>query len=576
MSALSYAHQPETLVAVQKARQHFGFAKLRHHALITVTGPDAVSFMQNRLSNDVLALKPGQGQQNSVLDKQGKIQGVFDLYRAEADLFILINAEERDNALNQIEKFHILEQFQLKDASSEFELWTLQGPNSADFLTTLLAEADELPSQPFDWKTLSVYGLPVRVIRRSLTGEDGFLFLVSRSQAPAFETEILDSCRSVEGVELSVDALEVLRIEAGIPCFGKDYGFETLLPETGLERVAVSYSKGCYLGQETIARVKTYGMVQQALMGLLLQPESGLPPEGAPCKLDGRVVGSITSATYSPTLNRPVAMVYLGKSERIPGKNLALDIEGQLYQAEVALLPFYAPITEGRSGQLLLQEGLKLFSEGYEEESIRYLRQALAVEPELLPAYEALGVILSRHGQYDEAIDMMNRVLALDPHHVLAHTNLSVFYMKLGDKEKAEDEKAKATLAAFSQKAKAAGLTFDLEAERLKKEQATREKIGMFQEALKFSPDDPLGNFGLGSSFLELKQYNEAIAPFEKTLKAQPKHSVAYLMLSKCLEGAGQIENAKAQLKKGIEVAAAKGDLMPLKEMQARLENLNR
>jgi folate-binding protein YgfZ len=575
MSALSCAHQPETLVAVKKARHHFGFAKLDHLALITVTGPDASAFMQNRLSNDVLALQPGHGHQNAVLDKQGKIQGVFDLYRTEADLFILINTRERDNALSQIEKFHIVEQFQIKDASCDFELWTLQGPDSADFLKIILAETDKLPLQPFDWKDLSVFDIPVRLIRRSLTGEDGFVFLVPATQAKTFEAAMSDTCQNAEGVELSSDALEILRIEAGIPCFGKDYNFETLLPETGLERVAVSYSKGCYLGQETIARVKTYGILQQALTGLLLQPESGVPPEGAPCKLNGKVVGMITSATYSPTLNRPVAMVYLGKDERIPGKNLTLDIDGKIYEAKVTLLPFCAPIKEGRSGQLLLQEGLKLFSEGYEEESIRHLREALAVDPALAGAYEALGVILSRQGQYDEAIEMMNRLLALDPHHVLAHTNLSVFYMKLGDKEKAEDEKAKATLAAFSQKAKAAGLTFDLEAERRKKEQATREKIAMFQEALKFSPEDPLGNFGLASAFLELKQYKEAITPFEKTLKAQPKHSVAYLMLAKCLEGAGQPEKAKALLEKGIQVAAAKGDLMPLKEMQARLDNLN-
>jgi tetratricopeptide (TPR) repeat protein len=169
---------------------------------------------------------------------------------------------------------------------------------------------------------------------------------------------------------------------------------------------------------------------------------------------------------------------------------------------------------------------------------------------------------------------MMEKVLALQPDHVLAHTNLSVFYMKLGDKEKAEDEKAKATLAAFSQRAKAAGLVFDIEAERRKKEQATLEKIAMFQEALKFSPDDPLGNFGLGSAYMELKRYAEAIAPLERVIKGQPKHSVAYLSLGKAWEGLQDAQRAEAVYQKGIEVAAAKGDLMPLKEMQARLTGL--
>jgi tetratricopeptide (TPR) repeat protein len=206
---------------------------------------------------------------------------------------------------------------------------------------------------------------------------------------------------------------------------------------------------------------------------------------------------------------------------------------------------------------------------------MRALRLAIEVEPGLIEAYEALGVILSRHEQFTEAIEMMEQVLALEPAHVLAHTNLSVFYMKLGDKEKAEEEKAKATMAAFSKRAKESGLAMpDFEAERRKKEQATLERIEMFREALKFSPEDPLGNFGLGSALLELKRFGEAIEPFEKTLKAQPKHSVAYLSLGKSLEGAGELHKAQNIYQNGIEVAAAKGDLMPLKELQARLESL--
>jgi tetratricopeptide (TPR) repeat protein len=148
--------------------------------------------------------------------------------------------------------------------------------------------------------------------------------------------------------------------------------------------------------------------------------------------------------------------------------------------------------------------------------------------------------------------------------------------MKIGDKEKAEEEKAKATMAAFSKKAKESGLVIDLEAEKRKKEQAILAKITMFQEALAFSPDDAMGNFGLGTAFLELHRYSEAIEPFEKTLKTQPKYSVAYLSLGKALEGTKQFQKAKEIYQKGIEIAAAKGDLMPLKEMQSKLEILAR
>jgi folate-binding protein YgfZ len=352
-----------------------------------------------------------------------------------------------------------------------------------------------------------------------------------------------------------------------------DYDFDTLLPETGLERDTVSYTKGCYLGQETIARVKTYGTVQKALVGLRFEPGVPLPKAPGDCLIAGKKVGELTRSIESPTLQQPIGMAYLGKAERVPGKTLTLQIGETQYTAQVTLLPFYSAIGQ-QDGATLLQEGLRLFSEGYEEAAIVQLRQALSVQPDSLEAAEALGVILSRQEQYPEAIALMEKILEQDPHHVLAHTNLSVFYMKLGDKEKAEEEKAKATMAAFSQRAKAAGLTFDPEAERRKKEAAALDKIAMFEEALKFSPADPLGNFGLGSSLLELKRYDEAIEPFRKTIQAQPKQSVAYLSLAKCLEGAGQPDEARTVLETGIAVAAAKGDLMPLKEMQARLESL--
>lgn len=570
MNPTSCPTAPETVEAVKKTRQHLGFAKLPDQAIIRLTGPDAINFLQNRLSNDVLALQSGQGQRNAVLDRQGKIQGVFDLYRADDHVFLRMDAAEVENAVGQIEKFHILEQFKTENVSTSVVVWLVQGPGSA----AVFEDSSILPEPEFEWKTLTLFGVEAQVIRRSLTGENGFMLLIPVDQAERFEKDFRQKLEQVDAVALSPESLEMLRIESGQPRYGNDYDFETLLPETGLEREAVSYSKGCYLGQETIARVKTYGMVQRALIGLLFDPESPLPPEGADCLLDGKAVGRLTSATFSPSLSRPIALCYLGKAERIPGKRLDLEIAGRRYPAEVTLLPFVAANHGERNGQALLQEGLKLFSDGYDEEAIRLLRQAIEVQPDLVEAYESLGVILSRQDRYDEAIRLMETVLTLDPDHVLAHTNLSVYYMKLGDKEKAEEEKGKATMAAFSRKAKEAGLTFDMEAERRKKEQAALDKIAMFQEALKFNPDDPLGNFGLGSAFLELKRYEEGIEPFEKMLKAQPRHSVAYLSLAKCLEGAEQTERAQEVLKKGIEVAAAKGDLMPLKEMQARLDNL--
>lgn len=565
---------------VRQVRKTFGIARLTDLAVLSVQGPDAAKFLQNRLSNDVLALQPGQGHLNAALDRQGKIQGVFGLYRQADGFRMVISRDEQANCIAQIEKFHIVEQFTIQKITNIVAI-SVQGPESDAFLLRLWENnaALNLPQAEHDWRTTMLQEQPVWIIKRSLSGENGYLLLVEAENAEPVWPVFRQAAAEAGGIEMSAEVQEILRVEAGIPQFGHDYDFDTLLPETGLERQAVSYSKGCYLGQETIARIKTYGSVQKTLAGLLFSETvqaKDLPANGSACLLDGKPVGTLQSHVDSPTLNRPIGMAYLGKTERIPGKHLSLNIDGQPYTVEVTLLPFHDARLEQKQGKEWLADGLKLFSEGYDEEAMRHINQAIERDPGLVEAYEALGVILSRHERFTEAIAMMERVLELEPEHVLAHTNLSVFYMKLGDKEKAEEEKAKATMAAFSKKAKEAGLVFDTEAERRKKEQATLEKISMFQEALKFNADDPLGNFGLGSAHLELKQYQEAIAPFEKVLKAQPKHSVAYLSLGKAYEGADQPDKAQAIYTKGIEVAAAKGDLMPLKEMQAKLDHLTR
>lgn len=558
-----------------KVRSAFGLAHLTELAVLDVTGPDAERFLQNRLSNDVLALQPGDGQLNAVLDRQAKIQGIFSLHRMPDGFRILIDAAEAENATAQILKFRIVEQVDVQKITNVV-IFSLQGPQSKAFLEKHFQAKEEglFPQQEFGWADGSILGQPAWLVRRSFSGELGYVLIVGASDTNAFVQGMLAAVQQAGGTEISDEAQTILRVEAGIPKYGIDYDFETLLPETGLEREAVSYSKGCYLGQETVARIKTYGMVQKALVGLLFEPDTELPPSGNACLLAGKEVGTLCSAAYSPTLQRPIAMAYLGKAERIPGKRLNLEIDGVQYAVEVTLLPFYASTSSQKSGAELLKDGLQAFSEGFDEEAIRLLEQAIEVDSTLVEAYEALGVILSRHERYEDAIRMMNQVLALEPEHVLAHTNLSVFYMKLGDKDKAEEEKAKATMAAFSKKAKESGLVFDIEAERRKKEQATRDKIAMFLEALSYNPTDPLGNFGLGSAYLELKQYQEAIEPLERTIQAQPKHSVAYLSLGKAWEGLNQPGNAQNAYQKGIEVAAAKGDLMPLKEMQARLQSL--
>lgn len=577
--ALPGAH---VVQAVRQTRQSVGLARLNNNAVLRISGPDAQKFLHNRLTSDVQALQSGQGQPSACVDRQGKIEGVFSLHRQDDDFWILIDQAERERTVQGIEKFHIVENFQLADVSEQYTLWAIQGPLAEEALCAAGIQGNPAETG----KTLEEYAMTSlrapeggRLIRRALFGEEGYLLLLPASALVETWLERLrDAIRQREGcTDLPPEALEILRVEAGWPRYGQDYQSDTLLPETGLERETVSYTKGCYLGQETIARIKTYGTLQRVLMGIRFDTApSAVPAPGTPCLLAGKPVGQVQSVVFSPTLDAFVGLAYLGRSERVPGKQLTLQIGDWTGTVTVSLLPLVDVRQAHRSAQDWLDDGLQRFADGLDEAAMHALREAIARDKTLIDAYEALGVILARNERHLEAIEMMQAILALDPDHVLAHTNLSMSYMKLGDKEKAEEEKAKATMAAFNRKAREAGLApVDPDAARRQHEQALRERIAMFEEALKFNPADPLGNFGLGSAHLELGQYAQAITPLERTITAQPKHSVAYLSLGKALEGDKQLARAREVYDQGIAVAAAKGDLMPLQEMQARRSALD-
>ena len=139
---------------------------------------------------------------------------------------------------------------------------------------------------------------------------------------------------------VGVQALEVLRIEAGIPRYGVDMDEENLLLETGLEH-AVSFDKGCYLGQETIERIHSRGHVNKNLVGILPEGAQPLTP-GDPVYVQDNQVGMVTSSTFSPTLKRPLALGYVKREFTAPGTEVSVRRKGDSTRATISSLPFYS------------------------------------------------------------------------------------------------------------------------------------------------------------------------------------------------------------------------------------------
>ncbi len=553
---------------IDQVRNHCGYFLLEDWCLISAKGKETFSFLQTQTTNDVLQLQVGQGQYNAITDRQARLIANFSLHRtAEHEAYILVETLQKKILLNHLERFHFREDVEFTELN--YNLLALQGPKSSLILEKIFAN-QSLPEKPNDTTTLTLNGNQVHLIRKSLTGEEGQVLCFQSEFKGTLIQQILDTGTA----KTSATAREILRIEAGIPIFGKDMDAKNILPETGLEHTSVSYNKGCYIGQEVIARIKTYGAPNFALMGLIVEGTE-LPSYNGVLRLGDKKIGTIKSAVHSASLDKIIALAYMHKEHRSPDIDLDVTLDNKPFKVKTCLLPFYQAQTRKDHSNKLLHEALQIYKEQDDLGSpIALLREAIELDAKNADAYEALGVFLSKQDKLDEAISLMKRLVEINPQEIMAHTNLSVYYMKQGRIEDAEHEKAEATAIQFEQ-----AIEKNM-AKKLKKKEAEQklkdmeDRVGMFKKVLEIDPKDQVANFGLGSIYLETGRYQEGLEPLQTVIKEYQDYSAAYLLLGKTWEKLENKEEAIEVYKKGIAAASRKGDLMPLKDMQNRMNQL--
>jgi tetratricopeptide (TPR) repeat protein len=295
---------------------------------------------------------------------------------------------------------------------------------------------------------------------------------------------------------------------------------------------------------------------------------------GAKIVREGAEIGTLYSAGFSPTQNRFSAIAFVDREFRVPGMSLQVSIEKEDFAVTSVSLPFYGAQDKLERAQELYEAALQEFAKGSEQSAIAMLRDVIRMNPTMGDAYEVLGVILSKHDQLDDAIELTKQLAQLDPNSIMAHANLSVYYMQKGDKEAAEEEKAIAMSIRMSQIARSAASEQQEAEERKKLKAAAEDRMNMFRQVLAIDADDFLANAGLGSVYVDMEQYNEAIPYLEKALSIRPNHTVAYVALGEAFEKLNNIARAVETYKKGIAVASQRGDGEPMKKMQIRLLKL--
>jgi aminomethyltransferase len=333
-------HFGTSLAEYQALRQGVALSDLSSRGLIRMTGKDRQRFLHAMVSNDTASLQPGEGCYATFLTVKGHLVADFVVYAEEDAYRLELEPQVVGPFLEAIDWFIIGDDVTCSDESGTWGLLAIQGPRAAALVTRVLGH--EVPDLPmYASLPCTVEGVQTRLIRRSYTGEPGYLLRTSTDTLAPLWQALWSHAEAYQAGAVGVEALNMARIEDGVPVYGQDMSDATIPIEANLQS-AISYTKGCYVGQEVIARIEARGHVNRKLVGLLLSGDV-LPESGAKIVSPQRDVGWITSATYSPALQRPIAMGYVRREVVAPGTALEVHTNGTPLAATVVELPFYKP-----------------------------------------------------------------------------------------------------------------------------------------------------------------------------------------------------------------------------------------
>jgi folate-binding protein YgfZ len=302
------------------ARETAALVDKNYRAFLYLTGPDRERYLNAILTNDVRDAASGRGVPSLLLNPQGHILAELEIYSLGDRHLVVSYQMIRERLIEALDRYIIMDDVAIDDATDRLAVIAVEGPKSADVLRA--AGGGELEGfAELEHRECSVAGIPVRIVRRSPGGVPGFECIVERARVESLWDALLDPVRAVGGGPIGYNALNTLRLEAGIPWFGYDFDESVIPHEARLETTHISYSKGCYTGQEIVERVRSRGHVNRVRAGLEFSG-SAMPERGAKLTFDGKDVGHVTRAGFSPALGHGIGMGYLRREQAAPGSIL--------------------------------------------------------------------------------------------------------------------------------------------------------------------------------------------------------------------------------------------------------------
>ena len=517
-----------------------GVAAFPGWALVEVTGRHRERFLGSQVTSDVSGLAEGESQLSALLDRSGRLQAFFFLRKRSEAIDLLVPDEIAEHCVERFVSNIIADDVELARCDVG-EMRLVLGPAAV-----AIPPADDC-FPVTGWGSVGF-----------VTWDEGEMNLP----------------------EIDDREIETRRVLGGPPAWAREVQGNQLINETELLDTAVSFDKGCYLGQETVAKVSSH---RGAVRGPVLLELKELVADAE--RLVGMRFGVGERARAGEVLSQAQwegstwLKVSLHRELRIIGRTLDCVfgddqvVEGVIHRIRL----LQAPSPEELADRLTVA-GSAAFAVNENDRALELLQRAVLICPSHADAYESLGVILGRLGRHKEAIERMQRLLEIDPSSIMGHSNLSLFFNQLGDKEQAEHHLAMATRISMGGSAvvespdRAGADRAEAEADdadRLRRE-------GMFLQVLEIDPDDALAHFGLGELLVERESFDDAVEHLQRAIASEPAHSAAILALGQAFEGLGDQGKALETYERGVEVAAKKGDLATAQKMQDRLNALTK
>ena len=511
-----------------------GLCKLDNYKVFKLQGLDSLQFLQGQTTADLKLVPNNCFTINTRLTRTGQIEASFYTAIFDGCFYIIIHQNISQYLISELEKFIIMEDVEIEE------------------IDTLVS----FSLNPIDFKNSDT-----SYFRGLIFGVEGYIFWNQEvdQDNTYFELNEVKELFSLNGYH------DIEKV---------DYSDKKLINETIFNDTAISYSKGCFLGSETVSKINNgRGGAYFPVMLISHKNISNINLSNKDIFINKSKVGTVISIVQLET--ETIFLVNLFRQFRVENLEMDIELDDVSYGCTMKSHPYGILNTFNERSIYFYDKGTALFVSGEESEAILNLELALTYNPKNIDACETLGVIFGRQGHFEKGISLMDRLLEADPTSVMAHTNKSLYLMNLGRIDEAEDEKSKATVKTFEKFGTEAELKEKEEEARKVEAQNTLRRKDMFLQVLDIDSEDMIANFGLAHIEYDNLNFAESLKYLDNITESNRDTPEGLMLLGMNYEGLGDIKKSKDYYNTGIGLASSKGEMKLAGTIQQRLKALS-